>query len=206
MKLMKTIFLLVLFILPFTVSAQITLTSGEIRVYSPSYFLPSNVPVSPTETVKYFGLASTSKGFQTSSNNDRRIEPLLSFFSNRSVSGAKYNITFSPEARGSIIYGNSSCQNFALSHPNQPLSTQFEISFADFQTPKFKKASSEITEIIVPITMTGRVSCVVSEDGQLAGSRLVNGTGNARLRFKSGVIRNRVHVVDALYRFGISAP
>jgi len=203
MKLIKITFLIVLLILPFTASAQITLTSGTIEVYS-----SNNEAVNPTETQKRFGISSSPVGFQAFSNYGREIEPLLSFFSNRLVSGAKYNFTISPEARGSIIHGasGSSCQNFALSHPNQPLSTQFEISFADFQTPKFRKGSSAIIEVIVPITMTGRVSCVVPEDGGLAGSRVVNGTGNARLRFKSGVIYNRVHVVDALYRFGLSAP
>lgn len=201
MKLIEITFLIALFILPFTASAQVTLTSGEMGVSS-----PSNPNENPAAITKYYGIASSPTSLRASSNYDRRIEPLFSFFSNRLVTGAKYNMYFSPEARGSIIYADGSCENFALSHPNQPLSTHFDISFADFQTPTFKKGSSEIIEVNVPITMTGRVSCVVPEDGGLAGSRVVNGTGTARLRFKSGASWNRVYVVNALYRYGLSAP
>jgi len=197
MKLIKIIFFIVLFNLALTVTAQTPITQGSIQVSSSPYTHPSQS-------------ISTVLGFTNNlvvRFNDQTSGTALPFFSNRTVTGFTYTIQPASTTRGDILQNGSGCVNLFFTHPNVPLSTRLDFSLADFRVPKFPKSSTQNSaEIIVPFTMTGRVSCV-SGSGDFILTILVTGAGNARLRF-TRVDSNwkRVYLTYTNYEFGTSSP
>ena len=197
MKLVKIILFIGLFNLALTVTAQTQITQGSIGVSSRPYTYPSPG-------------TSTVLGFRNNLVvifNDQTSSAALPFFSNRTVLGLTYAIQPASTTRGDILQNGSGCVNLFFTHPNVPLSTRLDISFADFRVPKFPKSSTQNSvEVIVPFTMTGRVSCV-SGGGDFILSIPVTGAGNARLRF-TRVDSNwkRVYLTYTNYEFGTSSP
>lgn len=106
-----------------------------------------------------------------------------------------------------IAYYTVSFSNIFLAQPENPLSTHFEIRLDDFRVPKFpKNGSPGDMEIIVPFTVTGRVSAFSSSPTPYIVLP-VNGSGRARLKF-SRLNNNwqRVQLTNAFFGFGTQSP
>lgn len=200
MKLLKLTFLFILFNAALTVTAQTQLTAGTFEV-------SRRLQDPPPQNIIDWRVGNGN--FFSDLNQHYQSRKDISFFSNQQITGYTYVIVPSPEARGVVAINGGSCKGAQMAHPNQPLSTRLEMSLGAFRAPKFAKISSQpsFVEMIVPFTLTGRISCLTGTEGELAFTIPVTAAGNARLRF----IRNingwkRVTLSRAYFGIGIDSP
>lgn len=200
MKFPKLTFLFILLNVSLSVAAQTQITQGRFEVSRRLLDPPPQNLINWTVGDGNF-FSSLSQHYQSRKD--------ISFFSNQLIAGYTYVIEPSPEARGVVAIHTVACKGAPLAHPNQPLSTRLEMSLGTFRAPKFAKISSppNFVEMIVPFTLTGRVSCLSGSEGQLGFTVPVTAAGNARLRF----IRNingwrRVTLTSAYFGIGTDSP
>lgn len=203
MKLFKLFFPLILFGAFLNVAAQqvepMQITQGSIQV--------SRHPFPELQQIATEWSIGGSNSSSALTSNWYRIGTMPTFFSNRQAASYIYVIEPSTEARGTIVYYSWSCTNCLLAQPENPLSTRFEIRLDDFRVPKFPKiGSASDVEVIVPFTVTGRVSAFSLNPTPLIALP-VNGSGRARLKFRR--LANggqRVQLTNAFFGFGFQAP
>ena len=160
MKLFKLFFLLILFGSVLNIVAQqvepMQITQGSIRVY--------RHPFPQLQQIATEWSIGGSNSSSSLTSNWFRVGTMPTFFSNRLAANYIYVIEPSTEARGIIVYYTWSCTNCLLAQSENPLSTRFEIRLDDFRVPKFPKLGSPSDiEVIVPFTVTGRVSAFKSK-------------------------------------------
>lgn len=203
MKLFKLFFLLILFGSFFNVMAQpvepMQITQGSIQV--------SRHPFPELQQIATEWSIGGSNSSSALTSNWYRNGTMPTFFSNRQAANYIYVIEPSVEARGTIVYYTVSFSNVLLAQAENPLSTRFEIRLDDFRVPKFPKTGSPSDmEVIVPFTVTGRVSAFSLNPTPYIALP-VNGSGRARLKFRR--LNNggqRVQLTNAFFGFGTQAP
>ena len=202
MKLFKLFFLFILFGQFLNVTAQqvepMQITQGYIRSFKTASE-PDRIDVQWA-----IGGANSSSSI---SSNDVQPGTMPALFSNRLATNYIYVIEPWAEARGFIQYYSWSCANCLVAQAGNLLSTRFEIRLDDFRVPKFpKNGPSDDVEIIVPFTVTGRVSAFGSSPTPYIALP-VNGSGRARLKFsRLNTGWQRVQLTNAFFGFGTQAP
>lgn len=123
MRFVRIIFLIALFIVPSTVTAQVRITQGYLHIIN-------NVPAGQINTS--FGFSQdtfASRGF------GRDGAPLV-FLQNRSINGFTHTAEPTAPAFGSYW----TCVNQLKGHPSQPLSTRFQLTLGTFRVPSVTKS------------------------------------------------------------------
>jgi hypothetical protein len=199
MKSIRFVLFIALFGAALSVAAQpeTPITQGSIQVLSDPYTVAA-----PKINLRFSFSQNINAGITSTGPIGGSALP---FTSNQAMSGFTYTLAAPPTAQGTL----DTCIGW-LAHPDQPLSTQLTIKLGDFRIPNFPKAPwnpNQIVEIIVPFTMTGRISCL-GDTGGISRTNQVSGEGRARLRFKrvDTFYWRRVYLTDAFYGFGTSAP
>lgn len=197
-----------LFFLPILLGSFLNITAQHIEPVQITQGSISVFRVSPEpETIVASWSIGGDNASSISTHSPFRIGTMPTFFSNRQAANAIFVVEPSTETRGDMHYSSVGFINVPLAFADAPLSTRFEIRFDDFRVPKFPKTGPpNNAEIIVPFTVTGRVSAFGLQPTPYA-ILSVNGSGRARLIFSR--LNNggqRVKLTYAFFGFGTQAP